>query len=71
MHLTYHTFQQTMSEELLLNWHSISMNAEKGITTGQFRAGTEPMQVALGQYGDLTIHYEALPFKDLQKLIPD
>ncbi|WP_313215138.1 hypothetical protein [Soonwooa sp.] len=60
-----------MSEELLLNWYSISINAEKGITTGQFRAGTEPMQVASGEYGDFTIHYEALPSKDLQNLIPD
>ncbi len=65
------TFQESMSEELLLNWHSILMNAEKGINAGQFRSGTEPMQVVSGKYGDFIIHYEAPPSKGLPQLIPN
>lgn len=58
-----------LTEELLLHWHKILMESEKGITAGQLRTGTEPMQVVSGRYGDFTVHYEAPPSNDLPKLI--
>src|SRR5690606_40911580 len=58
-----------LTEELLLHWHKILMESEKGITAGQLRTGTEPMQVVSGRYGDFTVHYEAPLSKDLPELI--
>ncbi|WP_407401392.1 Fic family protein [Chryseobacterium sp.] len=62
-------YQIPMSEELLLRWHHILMENEKGISAGKFRKGTEPMQVVSGKFGDFTIHYEAPSSKDLPKMI--
>ncbi|MCJ8498129.1 DUF4172 domain-containing protein [Chryseobacterium salipaludis] len=49
-----------LTEDLFLQWHDILMNAEKGISAGAFRTGTEPMQVFSGRYGDSMVHIEAL-----------
>lgn len=58
-----------LTEDLLLHWHKILMDSEKGISAGLFRTGTEPMQAVSGRYGDFTVHYEAPPSGDLPKLI--
>lgn len=58
-----------LTEDLLLQWHEILMNAEKGISAGAFRTGTEPMQVISGRYGDFTVHFEAPSSGDLPTLI--
>ncbi|MDP2455137.1 MULTISPECIES: Fic family protein [unclassified Kaistella] len=63
------SYQKPMTEKMLLDWHQILMENEKGITAGQFRTGTEPMQVISGNFGDFIIHYEAPPSENLPKMI--
>lgn len=63
------SYSKPLTEETLLKWHQILMSNEERINSGQFRTGSEPMQVVSGRYGDFTVHYEAPPAKDLSKLI--
>lgn len=64
------SYNKTLDENLLLNWHEILMESEQAINHGQFRKGTEPMQVVSGSFGNFTVHYEAPPAEDLPLLIP-
>lgn len=63
------SFQKTLSKEMLLHWHQILMENESRITAGQFRTGTDKMQVVSGKFGDFTIHYEAPPSEDLPMMV--
>ena len=63
------SYAKPMDKALIQNWHKILMDAEKGINAGIFRTGAEPMQVVSGSYGNLKVHYEAPPSKDLPQLI--
>lgn len=63
------TYSKPLDEALLLHWHELLMNSEKGINAGQYRAGTEPMQVISGSFGNFRVHYEAPPSKDLPNLM--
>jgi len=55
------TFSEPLSEEMLLEWHSLLMGHSKDIKPGQWRAGTEPMQVISGAVGNIKVHFEAPP----------
>ncbi|MCB4234355.1 DUF4172 domain-containing protein [Kaistella anthropi] len=65
------SYNKTLDENLLLDWHKILMEYEESINHGQFRKGKEPMQVVSGNFGNFTVHYEAPPAKDLPVLIPE
>ena len=65
------SYNKTLDENLLLDWHKILMEYEESINHGQFRKGKEPMQVVSGSFGNFTVHYEAPPAKDLPVLIPE
>lgn len=47
-----------LTEDLLLHWHKILMDSEKGMSAGLFRTEKEPMQMVSGRYGDFTVHFE-------------
>ena len=64
------SYESTLDENLLLAWHKILMESEKGINHGEFRKGAEPMQVVSGSIANFTVHYEAPPAKDLPILMP-
>ncbi|AZA48899.1 Fic family protein [Chryseobacterium carnipullorum] len=64
------SYHKPISEKILLDWHHILMDNEKGINAGQFRTGIEPMQVVSGKFGDFVIHYEAPPSEDLPLMVP-
>lgn len=50
-----------LSLELILKWHKILMESFLTIHAGQWREGSEPMQVVSGAYGREVVHYEAPP----------
>ncbi len=52
-------FDQPLSLDMLMEWHSLLMANVKNINAGHWRKGTEPMQVVSGAYGREVIHYEA------------
>ena len=63
------SYYKPISEKILLDWHHILMENERGINAGQFRMGIEPMQVVSGKFGDFIIHYEAPPSENLPVMI--
>lgn len=65
------SYNKTLDEDLVLYWHKILMASEEGINQGEFRKGSEPMQVISGSFGNFTVHYEAPPAGDLPVLIPE
>ncbi len=48
-----------LSLEMILNWHKILMESFSTINAGQWREGSEAMQVVSGAYGREVVHYEA------------
>ncbi|MDD4032569.1 MAG: DUF4172 domain-containing protein [Bacteroidales bacterium] len=62
-------YMQPLSFSMLLNWHKMLMEKEVGINAGQIRAGSEPMQVISGRYGDIDVHYQAPPSNELNGLL--
>ncbi len=62
-------WKKDLTEELLLKWHKILMEHEKGINAGHYRKGTEAMQVISGRYGEIEVHYEAPPSSEISKLM--
>ena len=61
------TYKQPLTESKILEWHKLLMGNNKRINAGQWRKGTEPMQVISGSASDPKVHYEAPPFKTLSK----
>ncbi len=64
-------YLEPLSLSLLLDWHKMLMEKEIGISAGQIRSSEEPMQVISGRYGDIEVHYDAPPSKELSKLLSD
>lgn len=61
------SFNQPLSLELLQTWHGILMANARNINPGEWRIGTEPMQIVSGAYGREVVHYEAPPSSDVPK----
>lgn len=64
-------WNKPLTEKIILNWHKILMEHEKGINAGQYRKGTEAMQVISGRFGEIEVHYEAPPSFEISKLMTD
>ena len=62
-------YNQPLTLELILHWHKILMSHHNNIKGGSLRNSSEPMQVISGRYGDIKVHYEAPPSKDLPQLM--
>ncbi len=56
-------FAQPMTAELLCYWHTLVLPAElsqnKALARGQWRTGTQPMQIVSGPIGYEKVHYQA------------
>ncbi len=59
------SFDRPLSLNILLDWHRMLMTGAKHINPGQWRKGTEPMQVVSGAYGREVVHYEAPPSSEV------
>ena len=59
------SYDQPLGLDMLLDWHEMLMAGSKHINSGQWRTGTEPMQVVSGAYGREVIHYEAPPSSEV------
>lgn len=62
-------YNQPLTLEMILHWHEILMRHHNNIHGGALRSSSEPMQVISGRYGDIQVHYEAPPSKDLSLLL--
>lgn len=61
------SFNEPLHLDTLLDWHRMLMAGVKHINSGQWRKGTEPMQVVSGAYGREIIHFEAPPSSEVPK----
>ena len=61
------TYRQPLTESKILEWHKLLMGNNNRINSGQWRKGTEPMQVISGSASDPEIHFEAPPSKNISK----
>ncbi|WP_285054965.1 Fic family protein [Pedobacter ginsengisoli] len=55
------SFKEELTIKKLWEWHKLLLGAVKGINTGKWRAGDEPMQVISGSIGSEKIHFQAPP----------
>lgn len=55
------SFKQKLSQKKLFEWHKILFQYRPKIKIGNWRTGTEPMQVVSGRIGKEKIHFEAPP----------
>ena len=55
------SYLNDLSLDMILSWHKILMESFVTINAGQWREGSEPMQVVSGAYGREVVHYEAPP----------
>ena len=62
-------YNQPLTLEMMLHWHEILMKHHNNAQGGALRSCSEPMQVISGRYGDIQVHYEAPPSKDLPLLV--
>ena len=55
------SFALPLTENMLFRWHQTMMEPYLNINTGQWRTGTEPMQIISGAIGREVVHFEAPP----------
>lgn len=55
------TWKEPLSDLMLFSWHEMLMEGNHYIQTGNWRTGTEPMQVVSGALGKEIVHFEAPP----------
>lgn len=53
------SYAEKISEITIKEWHSILMEYSKYVSPGEYRMGTEPMQIVSGSFGKEIIHFEA------------
>lgn len=58
---TRETFDSTLSEAMLFDWHKLLMRGNYSIEVGQWRTHAEPMQIVSGAMGKEKVHFEAPP----------
>lgn len=64
----YENYEKPLSHELLFKWHRLLMTAEKQIEAlGCYRTHEDPMQIVSNRYGDLKVHFEAPPSKQVER----
>jgi Fic family protein len=63
----YRSFTDPLSTEMLFRWHRMVMNASRELKDiGQYRTGTEPMQVVPHALYEPRVHFEAPPSSQLE-----
>ena len=64
----YQNFSQTLSHELLFQWHKMLMSGRRDLDDiGRYRTHADPMRVVSGAIAAPNIHFEAPPSKLVQK----
>ncbi len=64
----YETFDQTLTHEMLYEWHKLLMsNDSRSTDIGKYRTHDDPMQIVSNRYGNRTIYFEAPPSKIVHK----
>lgn len=61
------SYAEPLNETDIFRWHSMLLEYNSNITSGNWRTHTEPMQVVSGAIGKETVHYEAPPSKRVPK----
>lgn len=61
------TFKETLTKEMLFDWHRKLLQHDKNIKVGEWRTHKEPMQVISGAMGREKVHFQAPASKDLPK----
>lgn len=54
-------FKKPLTQKMLFEWHKLIMMGSRGIKTGSWRKGIEPIQVVSGSIGREKVHFEAPP----------
>ena len=55
------SYAEKLTEFTIKEWHAILMEFYKRINSGEYRTGTESMQIISGSYGKEIVHFEAPP----------
>jgi Fic family protein len=55
------TWKAPLSDTMLFSWHEMLMEGNRYIQAGEWRKGSEPMQVVSGALGKEIVHFEAPP----------
>lgn len=55
------TWKEPLSDTMLFAWHTMLMEGNRYIQAGEWRKGSEPMQVVSGTLGKEIVHFEAPP----------
>jgi Fic family protein len=55
------TYEMPLTTEKLWQWHKMILGSSLRIRSGQWRTGTEPMQIISGSIGREKIHFQAPP----------
>ncbi|MCE7043591.1 Fic family protein [Dyadobacter sp. CY312] len=55
------TYQKPLTAEQLFIWHEMILGSSLHIRSGQWRTGTEPMQIISGSTGKEKVHFQAPP----------
>jgi len=61
------TFLEPLTTEMLCHWHHLLFNHQTKISSGQWRTGSEPMQIISGAIGKEIVHFEAPPSSAVSK----
>jgi Fic family protein len=54
-------FSESLTENMLFEWHQMVMEAFMNVEVGTWRKGSEPMQIISGPIGRETFHFQAPP----------
>ena len=55
------TYREPLTRATLMRWHEMVLAAAVHIQAGQWRSGSEPMQIISGTIGKETVHFQAPP----------
>lgn len=64
-------YNVVLTTDVIQNWHSILFQDDRTINAGQWRTGTEPMQIISGSFGNIQVHYEAPPSQSVPLLMEE
>ncbi|WP_348825591.1 Fic family protein [Flavobacterium aestuarii] len=59
------SYAEKLTEFTIKDWHATLMEYSKHINAGEYRSGSEPMQIVSGSFGKEIIHFEAPPSNDV------
>lgn len=68
----YDTFDETLTHEMLFDWHKVLMQHDQGIAdVGKYRTHPDPMQIISGRYDRQRVYFEAPPSHEVPQQMED